>query len=345
MYPSAPAAGDFSGFCHAEPAHQGRSRWPRPATAAALIASSGGSSLVQSRKAWAAWWMSIPRPLTVRSPWARAAASRGVTAGWYTRSTTDLAGAEAGRRRTGSGSGLAVGGDHHPHAERGGVDHEVGGLEVVGGADPGDGTGQRARPRSAGSGERLSTAIDAAPPLASARATARPAPPAPTTDAARAGHLDALVEPERVEEARARRCCRRAAAPPCRVMQFTAPSASRVVGQLVEALDHRGLVGHRDRQALEPERPHPAHGQAGGALRHLEGEVGPVEPRGREGGVEDGRRQRVPDRRADHAGGSGVAGEHGYPQPSPASRHRSLAARNSLLLSVKKWLPSASSST
>ena len=34
-----------------------------------------------------------------------------------------------------------------------------------------------------------------------------------------------------------------------------------------------------------------------------------------------------------------------YPQPSPASRQRSLAARNSLLLSVKKWFPSASSST
>ena len=56
-------------------------RGARPATAAALIASNGGSSLVQIRKAWAAWWISIPRPLTVRTPRAWAAATSGVGAG------------------------------------------------------------------------------------------------------------------------------------------------------------------------------------------------------------------------------------------------------------------------
>ena len=95
-----------------------------------------------------------------------------------------------------------------------------------------------------------------------------------------------------------------------------------------------------------PERPHAAEGQPGGAFGHLEGEVGPVEAGGAERGVEDGGRQGVADRRADDAGGAGVPGDHAATR-SPARRRGSaaLAARNSLLLSVKKWFPSASSST
>ena len=163
--------------------------------------------------------------------------------------------------------------------------------------------------RSAGSGERLTTTTSDAPAAASARATARPAPPAPTTAHRRPVDVDAVVDAQRVDQPGAVGVV---AAQETAVARDAVHRAEGLgIGrQLVEAVEHRGLVRHRDRQPVEPERPHPAERQAGGALGHLEGEVGPVEPGGGERGVEDRRRQRVADRRADDAGRAGVPGDH-----------------------------------
>ena len=55
--------------------------WPRAASAAADMASSGAGRPVQIATWRAAWWMSMPNPLAVAAPRDRAAASNGVVAG------------------------------------------------------------------------------------------------------------------------------------------------------------------------------------------------------------------------------------------------------------------------
>ena len=162
-----------------------------------------------------------------------------------------------------------------------------------------------------GLGGRLRGAVDhddrRAPACASARTTARAAPPAPEDGHRPAGEVEALVDLEGVDEPGPVGVVAHAARPPRRCTQFTAPRASASAREPVERGEDGRLVGHGDRQPFQAEGPHAAHGQAGGAFRHLEGQVGPVEAAGGERGVEDGRRQRVADRQPDHAGRARVA--------------------------------------
>ena len=60
--------------------------------------------------------------------------------------------------------------------------------------------------------------------------------------------------------------------------------------QLVDGGGGVGFVGHGDRESFQPKRSHRLHRGGASAGHHLEGDVGPVEVEGGEGGVvEDGR--------------------------------------------------------
>ena len=212
------------------------------------------------------------RPAPGRPP------ASGVTAGWYTRSTTTWpAPSRSGSNGSGSGSPAVVTTTPMPS----GVALTTRSASPTSSGRPtrADGPGQRDGPLGG-----LRRAVDdhdlrRARPAASARATARPAPPAPTT---------AQRRPSTSMPSSSRSASTRpgpSVLSPRRSAAAARDAVHRAEGlgvgrQLVEAVEHRRLVGHRDRQAVEAERPHAAEGQAGGALGHLEGEVGPVEPGG-----------------------------------------------------------------
>ena len=186
----------------------------------------GGSSLVQSRKAWAAWWMSIPRPLMPRSaPLPGRRQQRGDRAGG-TRGRPRPGPAPSRSGSTGSGSGSPGGGDHHAHAERGGVDDEVDARRRPPAARPAPTGPASATARSAGSGDRLTTTTVG-------RAGRRERPGDGPPGAARRRRPRSAARRRRCRRRRGarrrspgRRCCRRGGSPPRREMQFTAPSAS-----------------------------------------------------------------------------------------------------------------------
>ena len=137
----------------------------------------------------------LPRPLVHehargrRRPAARARRQRRAAAsrGWYTRSATTW----PGRSSHGSSGSRRLA----PHAQRGGVNDEVGAATSSGPPGPGGQRGGRSAPRRV----RLTTTTSAAP--ASARATTDRAAPRRRARHDEAGRLDAVVEPEGVDEA------------------------------------------------------------------------------------------------------------------------------------------------
>ena len=86
------------------------------------------------------------------------------------------------------------------------------------------------------------------------------------------------------------------------------------------------LVGHRHRQAPDAEVDHGGHGSLAATRRDRERHIGPVEAELYERGIVERRRQRVPDRVADHAG------DHRRgcrPRTETTTRARATASRSS----------------
>ena len=167
---------------------------PAPPAAPARIASTGARRPSQSSNAWAAWCTSIPRPPTVRGARGSAAArSSGVSSGWYTMSTTDLAGARGAPGRAGRppSSPMPTEVAFTTRSALGDVGRAADAARRRRRARrpprPGPPTGSRPRPPPRR-------------PSASASTTARAAPPAPSTTQRQPGDLDAGLGPERVEE-------------------------------------------------------------------------------------------------------------------------------------------------
>ena len=165
---------------------------------------------------------------------------------------------------------------------------------------------------------RFTTATSAAPASATAATTARPrrrhrAPPP-------AGHRPTSAERRRT---RRRRCCGRRGGPSRPRRSSTAPSRAAAGVQLVADARRDVLQRHRDRQPGQRRaRPHPRSAASGVTFGDLEGDVGPVEPEGGEGGVVQDRRQRVADGRAEHradAGGGGQLGQARAQGMAPAA--------------------------
>ena len=109
----------------------------------------------------------------------------------------------------------------------------------------------------------------------------------------------------------------------------------------VDAHGHVGLVGHRDAEALDPERAHAGQRVAGVTGRHLEGEVHPVEPARLQGGVVHRRRQRVPHRRADHSCQAGLSGQAAHERAG----YVACRASSSPLRRWPSWPPAAAPPT
>ena len=213
--------------------------------AAARIASSGASNPVHSSNASAAWCTSMPRPLAQRTPRARAAASSGVSTGWYTVSTTNW----PGLRRSGvDRRRLAL------HAHRGRVHDE---------AEPrGSHSSSRVactpttRPAAASAASRRRAAtVTSAPAWARARVMARAAPPAPSTR--HVGHrarcrdrAPSAGTPRRRSTTPSRRPCSPG------TTTFTASSAAASGVSSSHARAASCLVRHGDAETGQPERAH-----------------------------------------------------------------------------------------
>ena len=168
------------------------------------------------------------------------------------------------------------------HAQRGGLDHELG-LGHIGRPTP------PARPRpasaaavSARAAVRFTTTTSAAPASARASVTARAAPPAPITTTAlgRRGRT-----PRRVAG-------RPGTLPVGGVTRPASPSRQRDAVDRAQPAGHRGarrrpaakaclLVGHGHRQPGDPQGPHPGEGGGGRPGRHGERHRHPVEARAR----------------------------------------------------------------
>ena len=322
--------------------------WAAPASAAsaaARITARGASRPVQSSSWRAPWWTSMPSPSTIRHPCAAAAASRGVRSGWYTRSATTWP-ARRSRRVHRQRAVVA-------HAERRGLHQEVGAADVLRLAGG---------PRSPASGGRGLAAAGRAVhhhDLPAARVGQRPhhGPGRPARAEHHRGHprrVDAVVEPERVEEALAVGAL--APEPAVRRHDDGVGRAERLDSgaALVDQGGDVGLVGHRHGEPGQAERPDRVQRAAGAAGRHLEGDVAPVQAARREGGVVHRGREAVGDGRSDDAGHPRPAADRqdrecrrrGPAHPSsPAARAFATFFRWSSYVVAKAWRPLLSAST
>ena len=159
--------------------------------------------------------------------------------------------------------------------------------------------GASAAADAAASGRRAAT-ITSAPASPRARTIARAAPPAPSTNARRPFRFEAFF-PHRTEEAFA--------------VGGRAEEAGSRSGDHVDRTQRRsrrrevvarrggvGLVRHGHVEPRQREGAYRLHRRRAGARGHGERDVDPVEPGGRERGVEDGGRTGVADRVADDPG-------------------------------------------
>ena len=131
-----------------------------------------------------------------------------------------------------------------------------------------------------------------------------------------ASDVQARVVPQRVEEAGAVGVVPHQAIVPVEHAVHRA-QLGRHRRRLVDRAVGGGLVGHGHQQPAEVQR---AHGlDRGGTLagRHLQCHERPVRPGGGEGGVEDGGRQRVAHRPADHRGEPGGPADHAATPAAP----------------------------
>ena len=309
---------------------------------------SGGAACAgpRARTATAAWWTSMPRPSSVARPPGR---RRGQQRGH----------APAGRRgRPPAG----VGGQASSAVDRAatspsmpterGVDHQVGRRATSADRSPTrpDGAGQRGR--GLGRARRCGSppTTSAAPGLGQGQHHGPGRAAGAEHHAAPARRVEAGVGPQRRHEAGAVGVVADEPTPSRGATQLTAPSRPRPAW----ADARRPAVGHRRScAASSPTAPRcrarACASSAAGRLarRHLERDVDPVEPGGRERGVEDGRRERVADRdrRSPRPAGVRPAGT-AHPPSRPCCCGPLLGLAGSRCSrSVKKWLPFASAST
>ena len=134
-------------------------------SAAARITAGSGRTPVHSSCCSTAWWTSMPRPSTARQPARRGGPQQRRLERVVHEVGDDLAGAQQRRVER-----QLVG----AHADRRGVDDDVGAGDVVGRADPGRPAPARRPPRPAPR-VRLTTAMSAAPARPSASTTLRAA--------------------------------------------------------------------------------------------------------------------------------------------------------------------------
>ena len=265
-----------------------------------------------------AWWTSMPRPSTVSQPAASAAAQPRRAQRVVDEVGDHLAGPQ--QRRIGRQLG-------RPHADRGGVDDDVGTTSMSAAAPTRATRGERRRPRRPVLGDRLTTTMSAAPARPRASITLRAAAPAPSTH---------TVSPTR--RRRLRRASRRSRRPSVE-WPASAPSGSanhrvdavqgdRRRREAVDRRGHRLLVRRRDRQTRRvPSVRIASSAAAAVAGGDVEGDVHPVEIRRRERRVVDRRRQAVGDRRADQRGNLVTAPRRRSPDRCSAWCCHSVAAK------------------
>ena len=236
------------------------------------------------------------------------------------------------------------------HAERRGLHEEVGATDVVHTSGAAPFAGQGGRGRSA-AGRAVH---DDDLPAACVGQRPDHGPGRPARAEHHRGHarrVDPVVEPERVEEALPVGAL--APEPAVRHHHDGVGRAQRLDrgAALVDQRGDVGLVGHRHGQPGQAEGPHRVQRAAGAAGRDLEGDVAPVQPARREGGVVHRGREAVADGRSDDPGHPRPAADRqrrrrGPAHPSsPAARAFATFFRWSSYVVAKAWRPLLSAST